>query len=353
MSAFDTIKVLLPAVLAFLVGIGITPTLSNFMYKHKMWRSVSRSKENTEAMSVDFQKIHNEKDEVNTPRTGGALVWLSVLITMILLYMLAFLYPNSVTTKLSFLSRNQTLLPFVALMFASFVGLADDFLQIYGKNKETSNGLPRALRILVVLLIGTIGAWWFYFKLNVLSVHVPFLGDLSLGLFFIPFFMLVMLGVFSGSVIDGIDGLAAGVMAASYGAFMLVAFSQNQIDLAAFCAVIVGGLLAFLWFNIPPARFYLGETGMLGLTVTLSIVAFLTKEPLLIPIIAFPLFITSVSSSVQMFSKKYFGKKIFKIAPLHHHFEAIGWSRAKVTMRYWVISVIMAILGTILAILGK
>ncbi len=353
MSAFDTIKVLLPTILAFLIGIGITPTLSNFMYKHKMWRGASRSKENTEAMSVDFQKIHNEKGEVSTPRTGGALIWISVLLTIALLYIIAFLFPNEVTQKFSFLSRNQTLLPLTALIFASIIGLVDDFMQIYGKSKEMSNGLPRILRILIVLLIGSVGAWWFYFKLNVLSVHVPFYGDINLGLFFIPFFMAVVLGVFSGSVIDGIDGLAGGVLTASYGAFMLIAFSQNQVDLAAFCGVIIGGLLAFLWFNIPPARFYLGETGMLGLTVTLAIVAFLTKEPLLIPVIAFPLFITSVSSSIQMFSKKYFGKKVFRIAPLHHHFEAIGWSRAKVTMRYWVISIIMAILGAITAILGK
>lgn len=353
MIAFDTIKVLLPAVLSFLVGIGITPTLSNFMYKHKMWRGASRSKENTEAMSTDFQKIHNEKGETSTPRTGGALVWISILITIILLYLLSLFFANEVTLKLSFLSRNQTFLPLAALLFGSIVGLLDDLLQIYGKSKEMSNGIPRILRILIVLLIGAIGAWWFYFKLEVLSIHIPFYGDLQLGLLFIPFFMLVVLGVFSGSVIDGIDGLAAGVMTAAYGAYMIIAFSQNQIDLAAFCAVIMGGLLAFLWFNIPPARFYLGETGMLGLTVALAIVAFMTREVILIPIIAFPLFITSISSSIQMFSKKYFGKKVFRIAPLHHHFEAIGWPSYKVTMRYWIISIIMALSGALIAILGK
>ncbi len=352
-QALDIIKVLLPAVLAFLIGILITPTLTNFMYKHRMWREVSRSKENTEAMSVDFQKIHNEAGEVSTPRTGGALVWISIILTIITLYIISLVFPNEVTTKLSFLSRNQTLLPLGILLFASMVGLVDDLLQIYGKSKEMSNGIPRKLRILIVLFIGAICAWWFYFKLGAYAIHIPFYGDVHLGLMFIPFFMIVILGVFSGSVIDGIDGLAAGVMIAAYAAYMMIAFSQNQIDLAAFCAVIMGSVLAFLWFNIPPARFYLGETGMLGLTVTLAIVAFLTREVLLIPIIAFPLFITSLSSSVQMFSKKYFGKKILRIAPLHHHFEAIGWPRHKVTMRYWVIAIVMAILGTIISVLGK
>ncbi len=352
MNTLNTIKILLPAIISFLVGIAITPTCTNIMYKYKLWRKQSRSKVNTEAMSAVFQKIHNEKGEISTPRVGGVIVWLSIIITIIVLYVLALVFSNELTDKLSFLSRNQTLLPLGALLFASIVGLIDDILQIHGVDIKMTDGISRKLRILIVLLIGAVGAWWFYFKLQVLDVHVPFYGDVDLGLWFIPFFMIVILGVFSGSVIDGIDGLAGGVMASAYAGYMLVAFAQNQIDLAAFCAVVVGGILAFLWFNIPPARFYLGETGMLGLTVGLAIVAFLTREVLLLPIIAFPLFATSLSSSIQMFSKKYFGKKVFRIAPVHHHFEAIGWPSYKVTMRYWIISIITAILGAIIAILS-
>lgn len=353
MNSFDVIKVLFPAVLSFLFGIALTPTLSDFMYKHRLWRRVSRSKINTEEMSIEFKKVHNEKGEKSTPRVGGVLVWLSIICTIVLLYIASIFYPNEVTEKLNFFSRNQTILPLAALLFASLVGLADDLLQIYGQGLSfASDGISRKLRILVVLLIGAVGAWWFFFKLGVLSIYVPFLGEYNLGLWFVPFFMFVVLGTFSGSVIDGIDGLAAGVMTSAYASYMIIAFSQHQIDLAAFCAVVIGGLLAFLWFNIPPARFYLGETGMLGLTVTLAIVAFLTREVLVLPIIAFPLFITSISSSVQMFSKKYFNKKVFKIAPLHHHFEAIGWPSYKVTMRYWVLSVILGLFGTIIAILG-
>lgn len=352
MTTFDAIKVLLPAIISFLVGIAMTPMLTNFMYKHKLWRKKSRSKVNTEEMSAAFQKVHNEAGEVSTPRVGGVVVWLSIIVTIVILYALAIALPNDVTSKLSFLSRNQTLLPLGALLFASIIGLVDDLLQIHGNELRMTDGISRKLRILIVLLIGAFGAWWFFFKLQVLSIHVPFYGDFNLGAFFVPFFMAVVLGVFSGSVIDGIDGLAAGVMTAAYAGYMIIAMAQNQIDLAAFCAVVMGGLLAFLWFNIPPARYYLGETGMLGLTVALAIVAFLTREVLLIPIIAFPLFATSVSSSIQMFSKRFLGKKVFKIAPVHHHFEALGWPSYKVTMRYWVIAVICAILGAIISILS-
>jgi phospho-N-acetylmuramoyl-pentapeptide-transferase len=181
---------------------------------------------------------------------------------------------------------------------------------------------------------------------------MPFYGDVYLGFGFVFLFLLAVLGVFSGGVIDGIDGLAAGVMISAFASYTLIAFSQTQYDLAAFGGTIIGGLLAFLWFNVPPARFYLGETGMLGLTIVLAMFAFLTKEVVVLLIIAFPLVATSLSSSIQMFSKKYFHKKVFRIAPLHHHFQAIGWPSPKVTMRYWIVSVICGVVGVIIALLG-
>lgn len=350
---FSAVKILVPAISAFIIGILMTPALTGFMYRKRMWKTSSRSKMNVDEMSPDFKRIHNEKGEKSTPRIGGVLVWLSVVVVVTILSFLSIFFPSEITQKMNFLSKNQTLLPLATLIFASLIGLVDDLLQIYGKKLNMSDGISRKLRVLVVLLIAAAGAWWFYFKLGNLSILIPFYGNFELGFYFIPFFMAIVVGIFSGSIIDGIDGLAAGVMSSAFTAYMIIAFAHNQIDLAAFCAVVVGGLLAFLWFNIPPARFYLGETGMLGLTITLAVVAFLTKEVVVLPIIAFPLVITSFSSSIQMFSKRHFKKKIFRVAPLHHHFEAIGWPSYKVTMRYWIISIICAILGTVIALLGR
>lgn len=351
----SVIKVFGPAVISFFVGILITPILTHFFYKHRLWKQKSRKVEHTEEakdkISEDFKKIHNEEGELSTPRVGGIVIWLSVLITIMVIYINALVIGGDINTKLDFLSKNQTLLPLFALIFASIIGLIDDLLQIKGGVSFT-DGISRKYRILVVLGIALVGAWWFYFKLGITGLYIPFLGELDIGWLFIPFFILVMLGVFSGSVIDGIDGLAGGVMISAFSSYMVIAFFNDQIDLAAFSAVIVGGILAFLWFNIPPARFYMGETGMLGLTVTLSIIAFLTKQPILLPIIAFPLFITSISSSAQMFSKKYFKRKIFRVAPIHHHFEALGWPSYKVTMRFWVVSVIFGFIGIIIALIG-
>ena len=189
-------------------------------------------------------------------------------------------------------------------------------------------------------------------KLGVTSIVIPFVGAVNIGLFFIPVFVIVMLATFSGSIIDGVDGLSGGVMASAFGAYATIAFVHNQVDIAAFCTVIVGAILAFLWFNIPPARFYMGETGMLGLTVTLSIIAFLTNAVLILPIIAFPLVMTSGSVMVQKASERIYGKKFFLVSPLHHHFEARGWSRPKIVMRYWVISIIFAVIGIMLALIS-
>ncbi len=351
----SVIKIFAPAVVSFFVGLAITPILCSFFYKHRLWKQKPRTIESTDhpgdRISEEFKKVHNTDGELSTPRVGGVVIWFSVFITISLIYWNSVIFGGDINEKLNFLSKNQTILPLFALLFASVIGLIDDLLQIKG-NGDFTDGISRKYRILVVLGIAIVGASWFFFKLDISSLYIPFFGELDIGWLFIPFFILVMLGVFSGSVIDGLDGLAGGVMISAFGSYMVIAFFNNQIDLAAFSAVIVGGILAFLWYNIPPARFYMGETGMLGLTVALSIVAFLTKQPLLLPIIAFPLFITSLSSSVQMFSKKFFGKKVFRVAPLHHHFESLGWPAYKVTMRFWVVSVIFGFIGIIIALVG-
>lgn len=358
----SALKVLIPTLSSFVFGILITPYLTKIMYKKQMWKRKSRSSENTEVMSEDFKKIHNEKDEIHTPRVGGVVIWLSVCLTLIFAVVAQYIslryvgsdhvVTHTLLDRLNFFSKNQTVLLILALLAGSIFGLIDDLLQIYGKEFKLGDGVPRKMRVLFVILVAVVGAWWFYSKLGMNSMHVPFYGEVYLGLGFVFLFVLAVLGTFSGGVIDGIDGLAAGVMISAFASYTLIAFSQSQYDLAALGGAIIGGLLAFLWFNVPPARFYMGETGMLGITIVLAMFAFLTKEVLVLLVIAFPLVATSLSSSIQMFSKRHFGKKVFRIAPLHHHFQAIGWSSPKVTMRYWIVSAICAVVGVIIALLG-
>ncbi len=363
----NVIKVFLPAVIAFIVGICFTPFWTDFLYKHKMWKKKSGKKSGLgdDNGTPIFNELHKEK-EVNTPRLGGVVIWFSVLATVLLFWILAVVFNNDTFIKLAFFSRSQTWIPIVCLIIGAAVGLVDDWMEINGTGKYIAGGLSLKKRLACVGILGLLVACWFYFRLDVSTIGLPFLSGIDLSWLFIPFFIMVVMFIYSGGIIDGLDGLAGGVFAIIFSGYSLVAFFQGQIDLAAFCATMVGGLLAFLWFNIPPARFYMTETGSMALTVTLAVVAFITDflstktDPtarggygvLMLLVIAFPLIVTSLSNIVQVFSKKFFHRKIFLVAPLHHHFEAIGWSREKVVMRYWVVSIVLCVLGVVLALIG-
>lgn len=347
------IKVFLPAVLSFFIGMFLSPIFWKLAIKNKWWKKKSRSKENPDAMSVDFQKLHNENGELSTPRIGGVVIWLSVCLSAVIFYILSYSSSNININLLNFVSRNQTVIPILLLLFGAFVGLFEDFLQIKGEGGVGQDGTNyRWFKISLLIVISALAGGWFYYKLGMNSVHIPFGGELYLGIFFILFFIIVTLAIFSGSVIDGIDGLSGGVLAIIYCGYTFITISHMQYDLAALTAVISAALLAFLWFNIPPAKFYMGETGMLALTVCLSSIAFLTDTVFLLPIIAFPLMMTSLSVIIQIISKKYFKKKVFRVAPLHHHFEAIGWPKHSVTMRYWIISFICILIGVLVSIVS-
>jgi phospho-N-acetylmuramoyl-pentapeptide-transferase len=207
-------------------------------------------------------------------------------------------------------------------------------------------------RLGLVALIGIVGACWFYFKLDWHTLHIPGIGNLEIDGLYLPFFVITMMAVYSGGVIDGLDGLAGGVFATIFGAYAGIAIFRHQIDLAAFLVVILGSLLAFLWHNIPPAKFYMGETGVLGLTATLTVVAFLTDSVMVLPIIGFLLVVESGSVILQLLSKKFRGKKLFLASPLHYHFEAKGWPSYQVTMRFWIISMVAAMIGVVIRLFG-
>jgi len=356
----DIVKVFLPSTIAFIIGILITPIISHYLYKYKLWKKKSVEKTIDGYAATISAKLHRD-EEKSTPRMGGLVVWISVLLTALVLWLLARIYPVDILVKLDFLSRNQTWIPLATLVIGGLVGLIDDFFGTMGgagHGGYIGGGMSLSKRLGVVALLSFACASWFYFKLDVTSIGIPVIGEVELGIWFFVLFILVVVATYAGSVIDGIDGLSGGVMASAFAAYAGIAFYQQQINLSAFCAVVVGGILAFLWFNIPPARFYMSETGMMGLTITLAIVAFMTDQLggghglLVLPIIAFPLVLTVLSNIIQILSKKIRGKKVFQVAPLHHHFEAIGWPSYKVTMRYWIVSIVFALLGLVIGLVG-
>jgi phospho-N-acetylmuramoyl-pentapeptide-transferase len=352
MLPINILKIFLPSVFAFLFGILFTYLFAPTMYRMRLWKRVSRL-QNDDAMSEEFKKLHNtesEKAETGTPRVGGVIIWGSVFVMIFIMYILSKTVGGEIYEKLDFLSRGQTLLPLIALLFGGLFGLFEDFLEIFIDQEK--NRIPKSYLICSVIVIGFLMSLWFFNKLGMHGVYVPFVGYWNLGLFFIPFFIMVVLGTFSSRVIDGIDGLAGGVMTIAFGTYGVIAYIQNQVDIATLCFVIAGAILSFLWFNIPPAKYYMGETGMLGLTLTLAVIAFLTDAVFILPIVGFMLVLTSFSSFVQIISKKYFGKKVFRIAPIHWHFYALGWSRERIVMRYWIITLMLAVLSVIVIFIG-
>ena len=367
---FNVIKVLLLSALAAAIGLVLAPVLIRFLNKVKFCKKEARNKTITGETADIFYSLHKEK-ETTIPRGGGLLIWLTATFLIFLFFALSFIDRPWWLEKFNFLSRKETWLPLLTLIVASVVGLLDDILVVFGspaknffqkiwagKRKYVAGGLTFKRRLLMVALIGLIGGLWFYYKLGWDSIHIPLIFNFPLGIewtigvWIIPLFVLVMIASWSGGVVDGLDGLSGGVFASIFGTFLIIAFSQGKIELAAFCAVILGSLFAFLWYNIPPARFYMGETGILGLTSTMAVVAFLTDSVMVLPIIAGPLVIEVGSIILQLFSKKFRHKKIWLSTPIHHHFEAKGWPSYKVTMRFWVVSMVFAILGVAIRLLG-
>jgi phospho-N-acetylmuramoyl-pentapeptide-transferase len=344
------LKILLPAIITFLIGLSITPIITHYLFKYKVWKKQGGKTALGGSVASEFNRLKADA-ETKTPRMGGIVIWGSILLAVALLFLLKTLTDITFFSDVFFLSRSQTWIPFTVLFIGALVGLLNDFYDV----EHGGSGVRLPVRLAFISILAGFIGWWFYAKLGVTTIGIPFGEPLSLGILLIPFFILLTNALYASGVIDGIDGLSGGVFATIFTAYGGVAFIYSQYDLAAFCVMITGGIMAFLWFNIPPARFWMTETGSMALTLTLAVVVLMTDQIVdgygiaLLPIIGFLLVITVASNVIQITYRKIYGKKLFRIAPLHHHFEAIGWPSYKVTMRYWIISMMCAVAGVILA----
>lgn len=356
-TKLDVLKLLFPAFCSFVVGILITPIVTHVMFKYEWWKKKSVD------MAVDGKaapltaKLHNDEAR-KTPRMGGLVVWLSVFLVTGILGILAAVTANEKLEALNIISRNQTWMVLLTFAFGATVGFVDDLI-VVGRlkrfGKYVGGGLSVKARLGMVAALAGVVAWWIYTKQDITSYHIPFVGDWHVALWlFIPIAMFVMMAMYGGSNIDGVDGLSGGVFSIIYATYGVIAFLGQRFDLAALCFVIVGALLAFLWFNIPPARFFMSDTGTAPLTIGLAIIALLTDTVFILPLIALPLVVSIGSVVLQLLSKKFrHGKKIFYPSPLHNHLQVTtGWPAAKVTMRYWVLSLMCAVSGMVVFIGG-
>ncbi len=334
-NSFALAKTFWLATLSFLVAILWTPLFTDFLYKNRLGKRIRQTGFDEKKAPI-FYSLHKHKE--NTPTMGGLLIWITA----------------AVITMLMNLDRGQTWLPLFTLVSTGLVGAADDLMNIFGIGPN-SGGLRFRWKLILYTLIALAGALWFFFKLEFSIISVPWIGQFDLAWWYIPLFVAVLVfTTFSANETDGLDGLAGGVMASCFAAYGIIALLQDKTELAAFCGTILGALLAFLWFNVYPARFFMGDTGAMALGMTLGVLAFLTDTVFILPIIGFVLWVEGLSAIVQILSKKWRnGKKIFLSAPIHHHFQAIGWPEPRITMRFWIISAVSAMVGLFVEVISR
>lgn len=331
----DISTILQLGLLGFLGAMLLTPIFTHFAFKHNLWKKKRTTDVSGKALKV-MKKISTRKRKV--PTMAGLIIVTSV---------------TAVTFLLN-LDRGQTWLPLAALIGGGFIGLIDDFINVRGDGKGVS-GINAPIKFLLLALVSLLAAWFFYYKLGYTSVYVPFYGELSLGIFIIPTFMLAVISTGNAvNISDGLDGLAGGLLLSSFFAFGIIALLQGNIGIAGFCATICGSLVVYMWFNIPPARFFMGDIGSFSMGTTLGVIAMLTNTLLLLPVIGFVFVIEAGSSLLQILSKKFRGgKKLFTVAPLHYNLVTKGWPKTKVTMRLWLIGLFFANIGIALFVNGN
>ena len=317
----------------FILAMGLTPLYTFFAYKYEFWKKQKTASVTGEALTV-VNKLHAKKIARHIPTMAGVIGVIAVVILTVLLN----------------LKREQTWLPLAGLAGGAAIGLIDDILNVWGSNRKDA-GLRAPVKFAMIIALSGFLAWFFAFKLHFTTVMIPFIGNFEIGYWMVPLFIFAIVATSNAvNISDGLDGLAGGLLSAAFGAFGIIALVQNQHNLAAFCFTVLGALLAYLWFNVYPARFFMGDVGSFAWGTSLGVVAMLTNSLLLLPVIGLIFVIEAGSSAIQIFSKKVFKRKVFISAPIHHHLEATGWEETKITMRFWIIGMVTAFIGIILAL---
>ena len=333
------LKMILLGVGGFLLSMLLTPIYTKVAYTWELWKR-PRTETLTGEKATMFTRLHAGKHKRHIPTMAGVIFIVSV----------------GVLTLLFNLSREQTWLPLAAFVGAAAVGLVDDIINIRGTGLGKA-GLPSRLKMLLITLVAAIGGWFFYAKLDVTSIQLPGISDtaITLGWLIVPLFVLVVVATANAvNISDGLDGLAGGLTATAFAVYAIIATLENRFGVAGFCLTIVGALLSYTWFNVYPARFFMGDVGSFALGTALGVVAMITDTVLLLPPIGAVFVAEAGSVILQIASKKLRnGKKIFLISPIHHHFEALGWPETKVTMRFWVLGQICALAGLALFVMGN
>lgn len=320
------------------------------LYSWRFQRMHQKTLDAFEKRTPIFDKLHRNK--VGTPVGGGLLIIVvtTLMFPLILLLLHYFWVP---ITAVHAIGSEIKILLFTFLSFG-ILGLVDDMKKTFVWLKHGFFGLRLRHKLIVEIFLATIIGFWLVSELKIDIFYVPFLGVFHMGWWYVPFAALVIIAFANAfNITDGLDGLASGVLMIALGAFWIVSASILDTPLSIFIALWLGGIIAFLYFNIYPARIFLGDVGALSFGATFAVVGLiLGKAPALIVIGG--IFVLEVTSSLlQLLSKKFLGKKLFPVAPFHLWLQYKGWPEPKIVMRFWIISIVLALFGLWIALLTK
>ncbi len=296
-----------------------------------------RQKKVGKQIRIDGPRTHLVK--TGTPTMGGIMITVSVVL---------------VTAVFNLAGRLSMLLPIAVLLAAGFLGAIDDRMNLVGGAKT---GMTARFKFAWLTAFGVAAALVLHLPapmgLGLHHIYVPFFGQYSIGVLYPIIAALAIIGTANAvNLTDGLDTLAAGTAAIAFVSYGIIAFVQGQVGVVTFCFTMVGALMGFLWFNAHPAQVIMGDTGSLAIGAALATAAFMTGQWLLLPVVGFVFIIETLSVILQVgYFKMTKGKRLFKMAPLHHHFEMIGWSETQVTMRFWMIGTMAGLMGVALALL--
>ena len=324
---------LLLALAGFLLSMVLTPIYTHFAYKYHFWKKQKKTTVDGKLLPV-MTKLHAHKFKHTFPTMAGLVGVVAI----------------TLVTWIFNLDRGQTWLPLFGFLGGSLVGAIDDSINIFGSGRGAA-GLRGPVKFILITIVGLVLGWFFAVKLGWTTIMIPFVGNIEIGVvgMILVFAFAVVATSNAVNITDGLDGLSGGLAMLAYGAFGIIAMFQGNMMLFGFCMTVVGWLLSYIWFNVPPARFMMGDTGSFALGAVLGVVAMMTNSFLLLPVIGLMFVVETGSSLIQLASKKLFKKKVFISAPLHHHLEAKGWGEAKIVMRFWIIAGVCALVGVYLA----
>ena len=241
----------------------------------------------------------------------------------------------------------DTLTPMLALVGVGILGAVDDFV-----NVRTGIGMRGRWKLVWQTVVALLAGWYIQRHFDLTAINVPGLGEVLIGpILFVAFVAFVIVGTSNAvNLTDGLDGLAGGVLIFSFVAYLLIALVDvpgrgSQPNLAIFCALVIGALMGFLWFNVHPAQIIMGDSGALGLGATLAVVATLTGQLPLLAVIGIVFVAVIMSVVLQVVSYRWRGRRLFRMAPIHHHFELVGWAEEKITLRFWIVAALAGLLG--------